>query len=83
MVEYNRNFELSIDDIEIIENVLKRELKVLSERRNTHIQSTIKPVEELESVDIIDRKMKKINDLLGRIHNQKNWYRPRGQYISG
>lgn len=80
MVEYNRNFELSIDDVEIIENVLKRELKVLSERRNTNIQSTIKPVEELESVD---RKMKKINDLLGRIHNQKNWYRPRGQYISG
>lgn len=83
MVEYNRNFELGIEDIEMIENALKRELKILSERRNTHIQSTIKPVEELESVERIDSKMKKIHDLLGRIHNQKNWYRPRGQYVSG
>jgi len=83
MVEYNRNFELSIDDVEIIENALKKQISVLSESRKTHIDSTIKPVDELESVKRIDEKIKKINDLLGRIHNQKNWYRPTGQYVSG
>lgn len=31
------------------------------------------------SIDEVDR----IRDLLGRLHNQKNWYRPKGVYISG
>ena len=26
---------------------------------------------------------KEVEELLGKIHNQKIWYRPRGNYISG
>ena len=29
-----------------------------------------------------DRK-KTINELLGKLHNQKNWYRPKKGYVSG
>jgi hypothetical protein len=29
-----------------------------------------------------DRK-KTINNLLGKLHNQKNWYRPKKGYVSG
>lgn len=28
-------------------------------------------------------KARKIHDLLGHIHNQKNWYRPKKIYVSG
>ena len=28
-------------------------------------------------------KAKEIQQLLGKIHNQKNWYRPKDNYVSG
>jgi len=27
--------------------------------------------------------MHEIQELLGRIHNQKNWYRPKDKFVSG
>lgn len=51
----NKKFELSVKDIELIENAL-------------HSQEQTREVREL----------------LGRLHNQKNWYRPgKGVYVSG
>lgn len=51
----NKNFELSIEDIELIENSLRK----------------------------MDQT-REISDLLGKIHNQKNWYRPKSDsYVSG
>lgn len=29
------------------------------------------------------KKAKEIQQLLGKIHNQKNWYRPKNNYVSG
>jgi len=79
----NTNFKLSVRDLEVIEHALQRQLRVLAERRLTHIQSTIKPEWELDSVRDIDAEMKEINNLLGRLHNQKNWFRPKDNYVSG
>lgn len=80
----NTMFELSVDDVDVIENALRHQLSKLSERRLTHIQSTIIPEGSLEPVREIDSDIRMINDLLGRIHNQKNWYRPQNKiYISG
>ena len=83
MSKPNTQFELSVEDIDIIELALQRQMRVLTERRLTSIQSTIKPEWELDSVREIDREVKEIYSLLGRLHNQKNWYRPKENYVGG
>lgn len=80
----NENFKLSVKDIELIEYALNYQLGRLANRRLTHIESTIVPEHELESVKEIDSEVKEIRELLGRLHNQKNWYRPKSEtYIGG
>jgi len=82
-MSYNKDFELNVDDIELIEHALGKQLSRLSENRLTLVQSTIKPEHEISSVQEIDEKIKQINDLLGRLYNQKIWYRPQGTYVGG
>lgn len=74
-MSYNRNFDLNIRDIELIELALNDKLKRLSINRLTFIESTIKPESELESVKRLDQEIKEINSLLGKLHNQKLWNR--------
>lgn len=83
MVKPNSNFELSIKDVETIENCLNREINRLSQQKLTHIESTIVPEDQLDSVKNIDTNIKHIHRLLGKLHNQKVWYRPQKNYISG
>lgn len=82
-MSYNKEFELDIDDIELIEHALGKQITRLSENRLTLVESTIKPACDISSVAEIDEKIKQINDLLGRLHNQKRWFRPNGTYIGG
>jgi hypothetical protein len=83
-MSYNKNFELDIKDIELIEQGLNLKLNKLSVQRQTHVESTIKPEHEIASVREIDQQIREIHNLLGRIHNQKIWYRPKDRtYISG
>lgn len=80
----NENFKLSVNDISIIEAALNYQLSRLTERRLTHVESTILPENELPIVKEIDFQISDIHNLLGRMHNQKNWYRPKKEvYISG
>lgn len=55
MVKPNTNFELSLSDIEVIENALRS----------------------------YDPTSKRIQELLGKIHNQKNWYKPSNKWSGG
>ena len=72
MTKYNRTFELSVEDMELIEDALRRTKRDLSD----------KVVQETASD--ADETVRDIHDLLGRIHNQKVFYRPRKRtYISG
>ena len=74
MPSYNTQFELSVDDLDVIESAL---IKVKSELRQESIaaNSTLAP-----NCDEVSQ----IHDLLGRLHNQKIFYRPKdGAYISG
>ena len=60
----NKNFELTIRDIEVIESALRAK----AGRRGMAIaQGDV-------STQLHD-EMTEIQELLGRIHNQKNWYR--------
>jgi hypothetical protein len=79
----NKNFELGVSDIELIEESLRKEIRRLNEQRLTLTQSTIKPAHHIAGVNEIDSATKEINNLLGKLHNQKNWYRPKEDYVSG
>jgi len=69
----NTKFELSVKDIKIIEEALNNKVNRRSQR-----------ILEGENPEILMSEAKEIKDLLGRIHNQKNWYRPQqGVYVSG
>ena len=69
----NYNFKLSVKDIKIIEDALRNKVSRRAER-----------MMKGEDVEILHTETKEINDLLGRIHNQKSWYRQQqGVYVSG
>lgn len=69
----NLKFELSVKDIKIIEEALNNKVNRRSQR-----------ILEGEDPEILQTEAKEIRDLLGRIHNQKNWYRPsKGIYVGG
>jgi hypothetical protein len=69
----NTKFNLSIQDIEIIE----RALTAKAGRRGMRIMNG-------EDDDKLKQEMRDIQNLLGRLHQQKNWYRPAKKiYVSG
>lgn len=74
MPSYNTKFDLSVEDMEVIEEAL-REAKTKLSVKALDAQDPNAP--ELS-------KARQIHDVLGRLHNQKIFYRPRsGAYISG
>jgi hypothetical protein len=77
MPKHNRNFELTIDDIDLIEaalHVTKRELSM----ERIEATSALLPAEAATD------PLRRIDDLLGRLHNQKIFYRPaKTPYIGG
>ena len=75
MVKANQTFKLSVRDIEIIEHALRAK----AGRRGLAIANG-------ETSEQLRTEMHEIQELLGRIHDQKNWYTkmPKGQpYVSG
>lgn len=80
MAGYNKKFELSVEDMELIENALREKKRELSDR----LIATQGAKNHDEVTGKVDETVRGIHDLLGRIHNQKVFYRPRKQtYISG
>ena len=66
----NRMFELSIDDLALIESALREK-----KHAHSHIASEVASGESTA---------RDIHDLLGRLHNQKVFYRPAsGPYVGG
>lgn len=81
MASYNRTFDLSIRDVDMIEEALRargRELSrlrlALSEENPAH----------LESIRVIEQDQRENEELLGRLHDQKIFYRPKkAVYVGG
>jgi|TARA_B110000503_G_scaffold100682_1_gene150602 hypothetical protein len=67
----NTQFKLSVTDIEIIELALSSKVGRIS----TTLMEFSNPNLEIE--------LKKIRELLGRIHNQKNWFHPTDRFAGG
>jgi len=81
MPKYNDNFELSVEDVEIIEDALRREKRALSNKALSTAECEMANGEE---TDELDNSVRQIHDLLGRLHNQKVFYRPQtGAYVGG
>ena len=72
---YTRKFELNIIELELVENALREELnktQSLKEGCTDNLKQNTRD------------KAAALLDLLGSLHNQKNWYRPKNRtYISG
>lgn len=81
MPGYNKTFELTIDDVDLIESALRQTERLLSASLIDQARNPMEPGEDIRSVNA---SMKRINDLLGRLHNQKNFYRPKNKaYVGG
>ncbi|MEM1237386.1 MAG: hypothetical protein AAGI10_10480 [Pseudomonadota bacterium] len=77
MPAYNRLFDLSIDDLQLIETALYREKAELSHERIEALRSE-------DEVGELDDRIREIAALLGRLHNQKVFYRPKQEvYVGG
>ena len=63
----NKNFELTVRDIEVIEQALRAK----AGRRGLAIA-------EGDTSEQLKEEMREIQELLGRIHHQKVWYTPKG-----
>lgn len=60
------NFDLDEADIELIEDAIRNEIRLLKDKEQELVDS--EPGAELEET------IKRLNMLLGKLHNQKIWY---------
>lgn len=75
MPNYNEMFELSVADMDLIETALRRTRDALSQE--------LLEASAAEKGDC-QKSLRQVQDLLGRLHNQKIFYRPRdGVYVGG
>ncbi|MDW4550731.1 hypothetical protein R5H32_15330 [Defluviimonas sp. D31] len=75
MPHYNEMFELSVEDMDLIETALRRNRDALS-------QALLE--RSAGAHDDRAETLRRIQELLGRLHNQKIFYRPRsGIYVGG
>ena len=74
MTSPNFNFELNLEDIALIEKTLNNQISELSKKHWTHPQDSNEHM----------NKIKEIREVLGKIHDQKVWYRPKKKvYVGG
>lgn len=81
MPTYNRNFQLTIGDVDMIEEALRARARELCRTRGALAEQ--QPA-DLQSLQVIDADLKAGEELLGRLHNQKIFYRPpNAVYVGG
>lgn len=81
MPRYNKSFELSIHDLDLIEEALRARSRELSKLR---LALSDENPALLEAIGVIESDQHDNAELLGRLHNQKVFYRPETEtYVSG
>lgn len=81
MPSYNRNFDLSIADVDLIEESLRARGRELCRMRRA---LTDENPAHLESISVIEDDQRETEELLARLHDQKIFYRPkRAVYVGG
>lgn len=70
MPKYNTTFELNVEELDLIEDALRR-------AKLAQTQANLKAGKS-------DDEVREIHELLGKLHNQKTFYRPaKGTYVGG
>jgi len=81
MPSFNRRFDLSIADVDLIEEALRARGRELCRMRRALSDDT--PA-DLESIRVVEQDQRTGEELLGRLHDQKIFYRPKAEtYVSG
>jgi hypothetical protein len=80
MPGYNRNFDLSLTDVDLIEEALRARGRELSNMRLALIDDN--PA-HMESITVIDADLRENQKVLGRLHDQKVFYRPTQSVVIG
>ena len=85
MPKFNISFDLTVQDIDLIESALRTHKKTLSLERLALLDQGAAP--QPDDLARLDATLGALNALLGRLHNQKIFYRPKAgedaPYISG
>ena len=71
----NTGFNLNVRDIDLIESCMRAKINVLTTERFG--------VDNPSYINQINKEIREIHDLLGKIHQQKNFYRPKDNYVGG
>ena len=50
---------------------------------NTQFKLSVRDIEIIENALREQNQTKEIQQLLGKLHNQKEWYRPKENYVGG
>lgn len=81
MPRFNRTFDLSLHDVDLIEEALRARGRELSNMRLA--LSEANPA-HLESIRVVEQDQRENEELLGRLHGQKTFYRPNDSvYVGG
>ena len=70
-MSYNKNFELGLRDLELIEKSLEQKINHLNEQRLAYDGITSESIKDSKRVQDIDQNIKKIKELLKKLDNQK------------
>lgn len=71
MAKYNEKFDIDLGEMDLIEDALRSQIKVLSGAAMGR------------TCEDSAAKLRDVKELLGRLHNQKVFYRPKQGYLGG
>ena len=85
MSKPNTEFNLGLRDIDMIEEAINSVIARRSSTMNSLAVENSSSTTDITAYRDIRQEVADLRDLLGRLHNQKNWYRPQAEavYVSG
>ena len=85
MSKPNTEFNLGLRDIDLIEDAINLVIARRSSAMSALAEDTVENTTDISAYREIRNEVAELRELLGRLHNQKNWYRPQTDsiYVSG
>ena len=85
MSKPNTEFNLGLRDIDLIEDAINLVIARRSSAMSALAEDTLENTTDMSAYRAIRHEVAELRELLGRLHNQKNWYRPQTDavYVSG
>ena len=76
MSKPNTEFNLGLRDIDLIEDAINLVIARRSSAMSALAEDTLENTTDMSAYREIIHEVAELRELLGRLHNQKNWYRP-------